>query len=214
MPTSRRDANLARLASRRRRRDHRLDQLLRFADLPGVSFGFRVTFVMDGRFIEGMLAPSEVWAEIGDEKLKAAFDEAARTEAAGWSRDDWQEVRETVMGQAGFEALLARRRERDRREQEKWQGEDIGAPELEEALKRGGELSRGMSKVGQPGRRATRPHADRRCHRAPVRRQDRGRHDPCRHRTRCGVVVRQSDLERPLRPAPRVRQPQPVHSST
>jgi hypothetical protein len=101
-----------------------------------------VTLLVDGRFIEGNLAPSEAWAELADEALDEALEEAARTGAGGWTREDWEGIKED-WSDITFKAYVAQRRERDTRERETW--EDIGSPGREEAMKRGGELSREVS---------------------------------------------------------------------
>jgi hypothetical protein len=150
MPIARRDADLARIASSERN-DPMLDRLVRLADTAG--FGFRVTLLVDGRFIEGNLGMPEQWAELADEAVDAAVDEFARTDAAGLTREEWEEFREDLKEHT-FKASVAKQRERDRREREMW--EDVGSPEKEELMKRSGEMTREVSDKFSR-RRATRP---------------------------------------------------------
>jgi hypothetical protein len=141
MPIARRDVNLARIASREPN-DPMLDLVIRWGEVAGISFGFPLTLLVGDHLIEGHVAPSEEWARLSDEVLDKALADAKQTGAAGWTPDQWDEVIQELK-ELSFESLIRRRRERNEREMEKW--EDVGSPELEDLIKRGGELSRELA---------------------------------------------------------------------
>jgi hypothetical protein len=119
-----------------------LDVLIRWGELPSGSFGFPVTLLVGDRLIEGHIAPPEEWAELSDDVLDAALEKAKDDGQWGWTPEQWDQVKQDLES-VTFKRLLARRRERDERDLQEM--EEMGNPELEELISRGGELSRELA---------------------------------------------------------------------